>query len=65
MRSLKSYAIAFVDSPKKEPLGGYNIEEIGTTIPEYIKMLTNLTNANDAVTSIRFTCDNQGVIFHL
>ncbi|KIK37343.1 hypothetical protein CY34DRAFT_15771 [Suillus luteus UH-Slu-Lm8-n1] len=64
MRSLKSYAIAFVDSPKKEPLGGYNIEEIGMTIPEYIKMLTNLTNANDAVTSIRFTCDNQGRPYH-
>ncbi|KAG2103041.1 hypothetical protein BD769DRAFT_1664360 [Suillus cothurnatus] len=60
LKSLKSYATAFVDDPNKERLGGYNIQNINGSTTEYIHMLTNMTNANEDVTSIIFTCDNQG-----
>ncbi|KAG2089017.1 hypothetical protein BD769DRAFT_1396182 [Suillus cothurnatus] len=60
LKSLKSYATAFIDDPNKEHLGGYNIQNINGSTTEYIHMLTNMTNANEDVTSIIFTCDNQG-----
>ncbi|KAG1893508.1 uncharacterized protein F5891DRAFT_1196359 [Suillus fuscotomentosus] len=60
MKSIKTFAISFVDYPDRERLGGYNIQNIDVTTTEYIKMLTGLTSANSVVTSIAFTCDNQG-----
>jgi hypothetical protein len=50
---LKNYAIACVDNSQRESLGGYNIQNIDGTIADHIKMLTNTTNANQDVTSIK------------
>ncbi|KAG2051609.1 hypothetical protein BDR06DRAFT_973707 [Suillus hirtellus] len=44
MKSIKTFAISFVDYPDRERLGGYNIQNIDVTTTEYIKMLTGLTN---------------------
>ncbi|KAG1790591.1 hypothetical protein EV424DRAFT_1355273 [Suillus variegatus] len=54
MKSIKTFAISFVDNPDREHLGGYNIQNIDVTTTKYIKMLTGLTSANGVVTSITY-----------